>query len=222
MRKLVAILAVVLTFTAFGAVYAQEVTPIPTPTPEVSVEAPAETEDPGILPDSPFYVLKTLWENVQEFLARDPLKKAELHLKFAQRRLAETQKMCEKGKCGIAERWLERFQVKIQKATWAAQKAQEKGKDVAALVEKLQANLERQQAVLDKVLEKVPEPARGAILKAKENSARGINQAIESITKEKPGKKGEEGGEETETEGEEGKGKPEKIIKKGKGKEVRK
>lgn len=222
MKKLIAILAVVLIFTAFGPVFAQEVTPMPTPTPTVAAEAPPETEDPGILPDSPFYVLKTFWENVQDFLTRDPFKKAELHLQFAQRRLAETQKMCEKGKCGIAEKWLERFQVKIQKATWAAQKAQEKGRDVTALVEKLQANLERQQAVLDRVIEKAPEPARGALLKAKEASSKGINQAIESITKEKPVKEGEEEGGETETEEEEGKGRPEKKIEPGKGKGVKK
>jgi len=189
-KKLVVIvLATVLIFTASGVVYSQEITPIPTPTPTVT-EAPTETEDPGILPDSPFYFLKTFWEKIQEFLTRDPVKKAEIHLRFAQRRLLETQKMCEKGKCNIAERWMNRFQEKIQIATRSAEKAQEKGRDVTALVEKFQANLERQQAVLDIVLDKVPEPAKEAILKAKENSARGLQQAIESIQKEKPVRKG--------------------------------
>lgn len=193
LRKFISlILTILLLLAVFRPAQAQEMTPIPTPTPTVT-EAPTETEDPGILPDSPFYFLKTVWEKIQEFLTLDPLKKAELHLRFAQRRLEETQKMCEKGKCGIAEKWLERFQEKIEIATRSAERAQEAGRDVTALVEKLQENLARQQAVLDRVIEKAPEPAKGALLKAKENSARGINQAIESITKEKPVKKGQEG-----------------------------
>jgi len=64
------------------------------------------------------------------------------------------------------------------------------------------------------VIENAPEPAKDALMKAKENSARGINQAIESITKEKPAGTGQE----TETEEEEETGnEPTEVVKPGKG-----
>jgi len=215
MKKFVAtIMGTVLVFLAVGFVSAQEVTPMSTLTPTVTAQTPNETEDPGILPDSPFYTLKTIWEQVQAFLARDPSKKAELYLRFAHRRLLEVQKMCEKGKCDIAERWTQRFQERIQMTSQEMEQAQKQGQDVAALVAKLQANLARQQAVLDRVIENAPEPAKDALMKAKENSARGINQAIESITKEKPAGTGQE----TETEEEEETGnEPTEVVKPGKG-----
>lgn len=153
-----------------------------------AVSPKTDNETVGLLPDSPFYFLKTFWEKVQESLALDPSKKAELNLRFAQRRLLETQKMCEKDKCDIAERWMQLFQERLNLATTATEQVQNQGKDVSALVQKLAENLARQQTALDRVLEQVPESAQEAVSQAQENSAKGLQQAIESLQKETPGK----------------------------------
>ncbi len=64
-------------------------------------------------------------------------------------------------------------------------KAAAQGKDVTAVVARLAANSARQQAVLAKVLEKVPEQAKAAIQRAMEVSKRGLTKAQEMQTKEK-------------------------------------
>ncbi len=49
--------------------------------------------EPRILPDSPFYFMKTWWRGVQSFLTFDPIKKIELKLKFANEKLIEVEKV---------------------------------------------------------------------------------------------------------------------------------
>lgn len=143
-----------------------------------------ELEDPGRLPDSNMYWLKTWWENVQLFFTFDDIKKAEKQMDFANRRMLELQKLCEKGKCELAQKLAPRFEEKIRKTTEKLEEANEKGKDVQALIEKLESNQERHQEVLLKVYDQVPEEAKEAILQAMENSQKGIENAIENIQKD--------------------------------------
>lgn len=56
----------------------------PTPTPQQSVQY--EMPYPGLLPDSPFYILKTLRDQVVGFLITDPAKKATFDLLQADKR----------------------------------------------------------------------------------------------------------------------------------------
>ena len=49
--------------------------------------------EPRILPDSPFYFVKTWWRGAQSFLTFDPIKKVELKLKFANEKLIEAKKV---------------------------------------------------------------------------------------------------------------------------------
>ena len=55
------------------------------------------------------------------------------------------------------------------------------GKDVEALVEKLTENHLRQQEVLQGVYENAPDSAKDAILKAMENSSKGLENAIQRV-----------------------------------------
>jgi len=152
----------------------------------VSAKTDTETVDlpePGILPDSKLFSLKLWWEDVQRFFTFSTVKKAELEAELAMKRLAEAEKMIDKGKPELAEKHLLRFRNRLAAALEKTEQASEKGKDVDALVEKLEANLLKQQEVLAEVYEKVPESAQDSVLSAMEKSAKGLENAMENVQK---------------------------------------
>ena len=127
---------------------------------EVTEIGDVNMDNVGILPDSFFYPFKGWWEEVQLFFALSDTKKADLELKFANRRLLELKKLCdEKDKCDLAEKLAPKFQNKIERTIQKLEKANENGKDVEAIIEKLKENQEKQQDVLQSVYDKVPDQA---------------------------------------------------------------
>lgn len=138
-------------------------------------------EDPGILPDSPFYFFKTVYERIQIFATLNKDKKAMLEMKLANKRLREAQKMADIGKTDQAEKMLQKWQERVDRITQKLEARKAKGEKVENLLEKLKENHLRQQEHMDEIYEKVPENAKDAILKAKERSDRGLENAIEKI-----------------------------------------
>lgn len=59
-------------------------------------------EDPGILPDSPLYLLKILGEKIEGFFIFSESSKAKYELQRAERRLNEAEALAGKGKHGLA------------------------------------------------------------------------------------------------------------------------
>lgn len=145
-------------------------------------ELDAVLEDPGTLPGSTFYFLKTWGEGIHMFFTFDDSKKAELEYRYTLRRYAEIQKLLEKGKTDLAEKQLtkaeqktERLQQRIETAT---QNSSGNKDDLVAKLESLQS---RHQDVLMSVYDKVPEQAQESILRALENSTQGIQNAIDHV-----------------------------------------
>ncbi|MEK7503634.1 MAG: DUF5667 domain-containing protein [Patescibacteria group bacterium] len=122
--------------------------------------------DPGITPDSPFYFLKIWKETIQTFFTFGMENKAKQFLHLADVRLAEYQKMIDKGKTEIAQKTLEKYEKQLNHALEKAEEAKEKGKDVAKLKEAISEKILKHQEVLENVLEKVPEAAKEGIEKA--------------------------------------------------------
>lgn len=75
------LLIFLLGFIPLRGVFAQELSR--TSTPQVDYELPY----PGLLPDSPLYILKVARDKIVSFLISDPLKKAEFDLLQADKRL---------------------------------------------------------------------------------------------------------------------------------------
>ena len=71
-----------------------------------------ELPDPGMTPDSPFYFLEIIAEEIGTFFTFGDLKKAERHAALAEERLAEVQAVIEKGKSELAEKNLEIYENK--------------------------------------------------------------------------------------------------------------
>ena len=140
----------------------------------------------GSIPGDILYPVKETTENVRVATAFSDESKAKVHLAIADEKLNEIEKLEARGKSAdkiIAA--TERLEKNQGKAIEKLEKAQSEGKDVSAIALRLQSNLERQQSVLARVLEKVPEQAKAAIQRAMENSQRGLIKAQEMQTKEK-------------------------------------
>jgi hypothetical protein len=135
------------------------------------------------LPGSPLYGVKRATEQVQLFLVPMSTGRAELHIRFAQRRLEEVQALVEtKGK--VDEETL----AAIAKETELALKEVEEAHpaEKSNLLEKLASLTERQQAVLKGVQAKAPEAAQKGLNRALEASQRGHERASKALEKEKP------------------------------------
>lgn len=138
------------------------------------------------VPGDILYPVKETTENVRVATAFSDESKARVHLDIAEEKLNEIEKLGSKDKS--ADKILaasERVVKNQEKATEKIEKAQSEGKDIDTIVLKLQSNLERQQSVLARVLEKVPEEAKAAIQRAMENSQRGLINAQEMQTNSK-------------------------------------
>lgn len=140
----------------------------------------------GTTPDSPFYFLDKLGEWFAVKLAFNPVKKAELKLKYAGERLAELKDIEEKGALNDrrAEKIKNSYENLMDETGGDIENAKQQGKDVAELVKKMEDLTARHTAVIEKVLEKVPEQAKAAIEKVLEKSKLGHERAIEAIQKE--------------------------------------
>lgn len=150
--------------------------------------AQAQTEDlpdPGILPGSPFYFLKSISEGVGTFFTFGDVAKAERFFAIAEVRVAEARALADKGDVKRAEKATEKYQIGLDKALAKTEKAKTKGKDVDKVLAKIAEATVRHQAVLARVYEKVPEQAKAAIERVMEKSARGHEMALSAISGEK-------------------------------------
>ncbi len=139
----------------------------------------------GLTPDSNFYFFKLWKESIQTFFTFGAENKAKQFLHLAEVRLAEYQKMVEKGKTEIAEKTLEKYERQLNQALEKAEEAKEKGKNVEKLKEIISEKALSHQEVLTEVLSKVPEEAKKGFENAIEMSQKGFENAIQAVSGEK-------------------------------------
>ena len=147
----------------------------------------AETNDlldPGMLPDSPFYFLKSFFEELGIFLTFNQNNKTERLLMLAETRLAEANVLAEKGKSELAERAIHRHQERINQALDRTEQAKARGMNVDDILTRVSEATNRHQEVLMRVYEKVPEQAKPAIERAMEQSMQCQEKALEAISQE--------------------------------------
>ena len=102
MKKLLAVLFILLLVSFSSLAFAQEISPTPQPSPSptpVKYNLPY----PGMLPDSPFYKLKVLRDKIMLSLIQDPMKKVEYHLLLADKRIQMAKILVNKGKTELAK-----------------------------------------------------------------------------------------------------------------------
>ena len=140
--------------------------------------------EPGLTPDSPFYFLEIIAENVGTFFTFGDLKKAERYTVLATERLAEAKAVIEKGKPELVEKTMERYENQLNKSIARAEKAMEKDKNTEKATEfvaKIGKTTYTHLDVLAEVYEKVPEEAKPAIENAMKASVKRHEKVVEAL-----------------------------------------
>ena len=151
----------------------------------VQAQTTNDLPEPGMLPDSPFYFLKSWSENIGTFFTFDDVAKAERFLDLSEKRLAEANALVDKGKLEVAEKTIERYQEQFNTALAKAEEAKAKDFDTDEVLAKASEATLKHQMVLADVYEKVPEQAKSAIERAMEKSMRGHEEALKAISGQK-------------------------------------
>lgn len=103
---------------------------------------------PGLLPDSPFYILRTTRDRIISFLISDPLKKAEFDLLQADKRLAAGMYLANKNKYELANTTISKGENYFESALTKAAEAKERGIAVDSIASSLyHSSLKHQEAI---------------------------------------------------------------------------
>lgn len=128
------------------------------------------------LPGDFIYPLKSLTEEGRLALTEfDNLKRADIYITFAHYRLTELEELEEKGArpallLKVAEKLWEEEQASFRKLDQAA-----KLNDISIRVKRLKDLRQKQESILNKILDKTPEPEFYSILDIKEKSLEAID-----------------------------------------------
>ncbi|MDP3778531.1 MAG: DUF5667 domain-containing protein [bacterium] len=140
----------------------------------------SDLPDPGTLPGSPFYFVKGFFEGVGTFFTFGNSAKAERYLALSERRLAEANALAAEGD-ERAQAAVTRYEEQYS----AAKERAERSENIDLEAQVTDATT-RHLAVLDGVLERVPEQARESIRAAKERSVAGQLEALRGIAEQDP------------------------------------
>ncbi len=152
-RLKISILALVLFlgFSLWTATLAQGTTTANQGTPEVTEDENVTPQElgvsaPKILPGNRFYFLKNWLRGIQSFITFNPVKRAELRLRFANEKLLEAEKLAqEKKKPQLVEKALGNFQKEMERV----------GETNPKILKKFSDKLIRQQILHQKILERL-------------------------------------------------------------------
>jgi len=144
MKKAIFFLAILSLFIGFSA-FAAETT---TTAQDLNVASPT------VLPTSPFYFLKEWGRNIQTVLTIDPIKKAELKLKFANEKLVEAEKVSEGTDTKATNNALDNYQQEIAKVNQYVSVLMKDNPNSEKLLTKIAENNLNHQEVLNKIAEK--------------------------------------------------------------------
>jgi len=164
------IVSLVLIFALGSIAFAQEMTEVAQDE-EVSAQDLGISE-PKVLPDSPFYFLKNWARGIQNILTFNPLKKAELRLKFANEKLMEAKKIVQKTQDPeIIKKATENYEQEVEKIKNQVEKIKEKAKDnprVESFLDKFIHQQTLHQKLLQRLETQVPPEAFEKIKEARE------------------------------------------------------
>lgn len=137
---------------------------------------------PGILPDHLLYPLKMVRDRILLFLTTDPLKKAELFLQFADKRVRAAKALVlEKDKIELGITTLTKAEKYLEKAVNQEEIARQAGKDTTDFLEKLSHATLAHEKVMLEFEEKVPNESRPVYDNALQYARQGYQQVIERM-----------------------------------------
>lgn len=139
------------TLAAIRPVLKLTVSPSPTAAPTPKSEIQYYLPYPGILPDHPLYPLKMIRDRIWLWFTTDSLKKAEVLLLFADKRLGAGKALIEGNKLNLGFSTLEKAEKYLERVVGQLETAKKKGKQVRQTAEKLKTAAAKHQEVLTKL-----------------------------------------------------------------------
>lgn len=145
----------------------------------VAADENINAEDLGVkearlLPNSKLYFAKKIWRNAQKLITLNPVKEANLNIKFANEKLIETKQLAEKTqKPEILESALDNYKEEIKAVYDKIQdisKNAEQDKKVEILLEKIIDSNIKQQKLIDHLEKKMPDQVFEKIREIKEDA----------------------------------------------------
>lgn len=146
-----------------------------TPTAQKSVDYLLDYPGP-ISPDHPLYSLKMVRDRIWLWLTNNSLKKAELLLLFADKRLGAAKALIEGNKIELGVSTMTKGEKYLERAIAQGKMAAEKGEDTQAFLEKLSQATLKHQEVLTELVNKVPESFKGSLEKAVSDTQKDYQQ----------------------------------------------
>jgi hypothetical protein len=148
----------------------------------------SELPSAGITPGSPFFFLERFFEGIGTFFTFGEANKARRLIAFAEERLAEAKVLSERGDSDNVERASELYEEQFSEA----QERAERSRDTEALARVTEAT-SKHFAVLEDVIERVPEQAKESVRRALENSKQGQVAALQALSGVNPDRAVESG-----------------------------
>lgn len=118
---------------------------------------------PGLLPDHFLWPVKALRDRLWLFVLRDPAKKAEVLLLFADKRVGMARELIKGGKPELGASILTKGEKYLEAAFLEAEKAQGKGIEMGQFFERLATSSLKHQEVIESLMPTVPEDGRPVI-----------------------------------------------------------
>ena len=143
-----------------------------------------ELPDPGITPDSPFYFLDNWGKQIGLLLAFGPEAKAQKALEYAEERLAEANAMALKNRIRETERAADSYNGFLAMVRERAEEAKQQGVS-ENISEKLALATSKHLAVFDRIKDTAPEQAKESIVRAREASINGQQNALRALARER-------------------------------------
>ncbi|MCK6462931.1 MAG: DUF5667 domain-containing protein [Candidatus Pacebacteria bacterium] len=134
----------------------------------------------GAKPGSFFYFFDRALEKTSLFFTFSSEKKAKKALEYAEERLAEAEELVKENKQEDAKKTIENYQENISLAEMEAKEIKDEAK-TNDLLSIIASSTSKNQEVLERVLEKVPEEAKEGVQKAIEVSNKGDEGSTEEI-----------------------------------------
>jgi hypothetical protein len=153
-----------LNFKVSPVVLSNQTTPVPSITPEPKAEYVLVY--PGILPDNIFYPIKMIRDRIVLMLTTDPLKRAEIVLLYADKRLGGAQALIDGGKADLGVTTATKGEKYLEQSVLEMEKAKAQGKDTAGLKEKINNASFEHEEILTSLLPKVTEGNRATLEEA--------------------------------------------------------
>lgn len=139
----------------------------------------------GILPDSPFYFLKSLWEKVRETFTLRSEAKLQYMEKLGEKRAVEAEKMIEKGNPEKAQKVMDKYNQRLEKMkNFIDKKGEKLDKKLESAEQRIKNRFEHRNQILQKVMDKAPDKAKAGLQRALDNSKNQL-QKLELKIKEK-------------------------------------